>query len=630
MIISPRVTSPHYSDCSSVEALLASPRFAGKTGQDLAMAIWEFMVDKTEGFYHFWPALERLTNHSVYDPLKLLNCFGWAICGVNANLLAILHKEAGFRDARCAQLKGHAVEEVFYDGAWHLFDGDLQAFHRKRRPHQDEIASYHECIADPTLISDQPSPSQPYYLPDRPAEKMAELYKVSPSTRPAFDEQAHTMDFVLRPGERLERHAFHEGKWIWFSNFTECSRRYKHEWRFDGPRERFEPHRRSGTGRWVYQPQLTADYQDFAAGVMAAEGLHPGKQGLTTTRAGKSWCVFEFDSPYVFTGTPARYGKRQPRDGCLVEARITTLGPGASARVQLAVAPEMRWFTVWSGRGAYTRRIKLDLTKHVVNSYRYLLRFHFDVPARGACVLQDLRVVSWAMVNPASLGRLVEGANPLTVRFGDSQGLLTRRHILETNFADEQDVRCKAHRLENLRFLPESEDRILPAQEGKDYVIVFKAEAPRGRLIRVYAFGSYRGEAPDDPGEDRVAAYLGPRENGPWRAIFKSPLRPDPNRWHFSAQGERLLDKRVRTVFVKFVGKAGMNNAKVRIHWLENRAGRVRTPLSVTHVWEEASGCCKSHTERVMSFNRPYSYELTCGPGPILRSLVLEADSVRR
>ncbi len=56
------------------------------------------------------------------------------------------------------------------------------------------------------------------------------------------------------------------------------------------------------------------------------------------------------------------------------------------------------------------------------------------------------------MVAPGSLGRLVEGDNEMTVRFGDQHGLPTRRLLIESNFRDEADVRRKAHRLDNARF----------------------------------------------------------------------------------------------------------------------------------------------------------------------------------
>ena len=628
MVVSPRVTSPHFTDFSSLRALFASPRLAGKDGQALAVAIWELIADKSEGLYHTCPPIERLTDHFVWDPLRIFNCFGWSICGLTANLMAVLYRAAGFADARIANLKGHEATEVFYGGEWHLLDGDLQAYHRRHPPRHDTIASHAECIADPTLISRQQNPSVPYYLPDRPPAAMAKLYEVEPTSDRAFAEHAHTMDFVLRPGERLERHTFHEGKWIWFSNYGAFKGRYPSEWRDDGPWERFEPHRRFGNGRWVYEPNLTAGFRDFEAGVLDAEGLEPRPSGLLASRPGATWCVFELNSPYVFTGTPSRDGTETPRDGCIVEAALVQEG-GSAARIEMAVDPDLPWLTVWESQAAGRHELRLDLTEHVVNAYRYLLRFAFDAPAAGTCGLERLRVTSSIMLAPGALGRLVEGANELTVRFGDEGGLPTRRWVVETSFRSEDDLRRKAHRIENLR-LVDTEDRILPADPSRDYEIVFRIDAPpRGRLQRVYAFGSYRGKAPDDATEDRVGAYLSESEAGPWRPIFESPLLPERHRWHFSAQGEVALETPLRSAFVKFVGKAGMNNAKVRAHYLDERTDTLHAPLLVRHVWEEAGGQTRSHTERVESTAAPHTYRVRCGPRPALKSVVMAVDSVR-
>jgi len=627
MVISPRVTSPHFSDFSSLKALFASPRLAGKQGQDLAIALWELIIDKREGLYHYCPPLERLTDHFVYDPLKLFNVFGWSICGLTANLMAVLYRAAGFPDARIANLRGHEATEVFYDGGWHLFDGDLRAFHRRHPPNQDIIASYEECLADPTLVSRQQNPSRPYYLPDRPPAEIAKLYEVRPSFDRPFAEHAHTMDFVLRPGERLERNAFHEGKWIWFSNFSEFKGRWPSEWKDDGPWERHEPHRRFGNGKWVYEPNLTAGFRDFEAGVLDSEGLEPQQNGVGAARAGASWCVFEFNSPYVFAGTPARDGTETPREGCVVEATIFQEA-GSAARIQLAVEPDLPWFTAWESVGSGRHEVRLDLTEHVVNAYRFLLRFEFDAAEAGSCGLARLRVTSSIMVAPGSLERLVEGVNPLTIRFGDEKGLPTRRWLIETNFRSEEDVLRKTHRIGNLSLVPQTPDRILPADPTHDYEIVFRVDAPpHGLLQRIYSFGSFRSKAEDDPSDDRVAAYLSESDAGPWRPIFQSPLLAERRRWHFSAQGEVALQRPAKTAFVKFVGKAGMNNAKIRAHWLDERVGTIRAPLVVTHLWEEAGGHLKRHAERVESVGTPHSYELTCGLQPVLRSIVTQVDS---
>ena len=120
------------------------------------------------------------------------------------------------------------------------------------------------------------------------------------------------------------------------------------------------------------------------------------------------------------------------------------------------------------------------------------------------------------------------------------------------------------------------------------------------------------------------------RATGPWREIFFWPVLPHPRRWHFCAQGEADLTGRPKTVFVKFVGKAGLSHLKIRSRWLDERAKAARRPLLIEHTWDEASGCSKIHTERIASPRRPYEYRILCGPGPVLRSLMMEVESTGR
>ncbi len=211
LIISPHIISPKWTDFRSIASMLASGRLAARSGEELAVAVWRLLVDKAEGFYHYCPAVERLTGHFVYDPVKLFNVFGWSICGVTANTLAVLYADAGFQAARIPRLKGHEATEVSYDGAWHLFDGDLQAYHRRHPPEEGTIASYADCLADPTLISRQRDPSDPYYLPDRPPLAVTHEWQRADG-RPArhveripSPDRPHAYTVTCGPSPRLER-----------------------------------------------------------------------------------------------------------------------------------------------------------------------------------------------------------------------------------------------------------------------------------------------------------------------------------------------------------------------------------------------------------------------------------------
>lgn len=631
LIISPHVTSPNATDLHSIASMLASPRLAGKTGQELAVALWRLILDKAEGLYHYCPATERLTGHYVYDPVKLLNVFGWSICGVTANTLAVLYADAGFQGARIASVQGHEATEVYYDGAWHLLDGDLQAYHRKHPPREAEIASYADCLADPTLISDQQNPSEPYYLPDRPPERMAELYRVEPHVEAPFVDHSHTMDFALRPGEVLERSALPDGRWIWFVGYGAFKERFPSEWSLVGPRERFEPHRQPGSGRWVYEPRLTDEYLDFEAGVLEAHQVGPTARGVEPSALGEAHCDFELNSPWVFTGTPAAEDAPPPRDGCLLGVRLTLNDPQCQARILLSVDPDLPWTEVWRGEGAGPHEVKLDLTRHVVNAYRFVLRFELGSGGPGSCVLESFRVVSAIGVAPASLGRLVEGANEQTVRFGDDAGLPTRRMLVETDFGNEADVRRKAHRLVNLTFLPGTDDRVLPADASGEYEIVYRMDAPpRGRLVRLFVHSSVRGRGEGDPDAGRAAAQWAAEESGPWHDVYDQPVAVVPHRWHFGIEGQAALDEPRRTVFVRLLGSAGMKSGRIRAHYLDDRSAAAAPPLTVTHEWRRADGTHARHAEEVPSPRRRHTYVISCGAAPKLERIVLSAASLRR
>ena len=629
LIISPHVVSPHATDFRSLASILASPRLAGKRGQDLAIAIWELFVDKAEGLYHYCPALERATGHFVYDPVKLFNVHGWSICGVTANTMVLLYEAAGFDEARVADLKGHEATEVYYDGGWHLMDGDLQAYHRKHPPEQETIASYADCLADPTLVSRQENPSEPYYLPDRSPEGVANLYAVEPHTGPAFVDHSHTMDFVLRPGEMLERTTQPQGRWIWFDNFGEFRQRFGGEWSDDGPRERFEPHRQYANGRWLYEPRLTGDYLDFEAGALEAVNVHATARGVEPAGDGPAHCTFELNSPWALAGVPLTHGARRPTGGCLVRAHLRHNDPNARVRILLAVDPDVPWTEVWASEAPGEHEVRLDLTEHVPNAYRLRLRFDMGSAGSGSCVLDSLRVESWFMIAPASIGRLVEGDNELTVRFGDDTGLPTVRRLIETDFGDEADVSRKAFRVSNLEFLPGTDDRILPAGEG-EYEIVYRIDAPPHEQVqRVFVHGSVRGKAPGDPA-GHVAAEWSADENGPWHAIYDEPVREVPHRWHFAAEGAAELDRPRERLFVRLIGTAGMKTGRIRLHCTDDRTAAAPPPLTISHEWTEADGAVRKHTQRVASPNASHSYTLTCGQAPRLRRLILRAGSLVR
>ena len=376
---------------------------------------------------------------------------------------------------------------------------------------------------------------------------------------------------------------------------------------------------------------MTAEHLDFEAGVLEANNAASTGRGVEPTATGEAWCDFEFDSPWVYTGTPAAETGPPPRDGCLLSARLAHRDPNCTLAILISVDPDMPWTEVWHSPGPGVHDVDLDLTRHVVNAYRYLLRFDLGREGPGSCALERLRATSAVMVAPAPLGRLVEGANELTVRFGGDHGPATRRWIIETDFGDEADVRRKTHRLVNLRFLPGTDDRILPADEGEEYEIVYRVDAPpRGRLQRLFVHSSVRGRGEEGPSAGRAAAQWAPEESGPWHGVYDEPIAVVPHRWHFSVEGLAVLDRPRQRVFVRLIGSAGMRTGRIRVHYEDDRAAAPRPPLTVAHEWRRADGAIARHRERIPSPDQPHAYTITCGPSPKLKRVLMRAGSLPR
>ena len=61
------------------------------------------------------------------SPMLAVNSFGFGTCGTFAYVIGKLWDALGY-DVRLRDLNGHTVSEVYVDGKWALFDGDLRGF----------------------------------------------------------------------------------------------------------------------------------------------------------------------------------------------------------------------------------------------------------------------------------------------------------------------------------------------------------------------------------------------------------------------------------------------------------------------------------------------------------------------
>ncbi|PCH98533.1 MAG: hypothetical protein COB85_01450 [Bacteroidetes bacterium] len=119
-------------DFSTNEAILNSIFISGMSDSEKARVMWSFICSRS---FHAKPMLEQ--SKDAYDPVKLVNVYGYGYCDALNGALTNLAKLAGFK-ARYWSLKGHGVSEIYYDDSWHMFDASMQVYYTDDK---NEVAS---------------------------------------------------------------------------------------------------------------------------------------------------------------------------------------------------------------------------------------------------------------------------------------------------------------------------------------------------------------------------------------------------------------------------------------------------------------------------------------------------------
>ena len=631
MKYTPWVVSEHVVDYSTLENLVRDPRFAGKAGEGLAVALWGLIVDRDLGIFHYTPAQEPLWRYDLYDPLQVLNVYGFTICHVHANLLAVLFRRAGFEKVRVAEVKGHEGTEVFYDGRWHYFDADIQMYYRLRPPEDPVIASREDLFRDSSLVTDQPNPSFPYHLPDCPPERMRAAYEVTPTYHTdVLEECLHSMDFRLRPGEEMVRGFHHRGRWVVFENYPRKFAEHLPGNGPEGPTERFWPRRQWGNGYFRYAPRLGRDYRDLELGADEVAGCALRNDGLYC-EGERGHAVFAFESPYIYCGVPDPMRRLPSMDGAVLKAAFD-LPPGSAAAVLGRTERSPQWQPLWTsqGRGGPVD-CSLDFTWLTDAAYSAELRF--ELTGKGAA-LRSLETRLWFMVSPHSLPAL-RNAGPNRMRFhtGDKYGLSTR--VMQfRHHCDSPDTVEGALRSDNLRHEPGSRQRLFPKDPARPWELVYEVEAPhQEKLAWVAAYALLEGRRPEEaPNGIPATIAVADNPDGPWRVIAERETWEHPQGWHFGLHGEGRFSGSSSRGYVKFSATKGALGFRIAAHYVPAAPPIEEVPLEVEHVWHEVDPRVgrreRRHVERIMGPS--HAYVVTCAREPHDDSILMRVPSVIR
>jgi hypothetical protein len=138
-----RIVSDRCPDFYNTKAMAAWATKDCKTHQEKVIAIYDLF--RSMAFHQAYP--QEIKQH--VGTLKLMNVYGWTLCGGQASCLITLYEDAGYKTRYRGWSKpGHTTMEVFYDGKWHFLDSFLKYIPFKE---DGTIASQEEIIADPQI-----------------------------------------------------------------------------------------------------------------------------------------------------------------------------------------------------------------------------------------------------------------------------------------------------------------------------------------------------------------------------------------------------------------------------------------------------------------------------------------------
>jgi hypothetical protein len=219
-------------------------------------------------------------NNELLDPVKVFNTYGHNTCGNDSICMAGLWKKAGLRVAP-ARLVGHCACQVFYDGRWHLMDGDMQSIYLLRD--NVTVAGEEDLVRDHDLI--RRTHTQGILQPDRRAgdEWESSIYVFEgPASGDRDTSGDTTMSMTLRPGEALT------SRW---GNLQPARYHGERPPRFPGS---------IANGEWEYRPDLAGP--TWRKGAKLAENITHDSDGLAALE-GKTGVIFwAMHSPYVYVG----------------------------------------------------------------------------------------------------------------------------------------------------------------------------------------------------------------------------------------------------------------------------------------------------------------------------------------
>jgi hypothetical protein len=244
----------------------------GMSDREKALALWYQEITHR---YH-WVG----DNNELGDPVRVYNVYGHNTCGNDSICMAGLWAAVGLKVCPARPLT-HCISQVFYDGRWHLIDGDMQGFYLLRD--NQTIASEADLVHDHDLVKRTHTRGILGAESRADDERQASIFVYEGEAKGTRTSRTDTtMNMTLRPGEALVYRWGHVDPIKYHGS--------------DKPK--FPD--AICNGLWEYTPDLSTDV--WRKGAETIENVRATADGLAAEEGKTGTIVWRMRAPYPFVG----------------------------------------------------------------------------------------------------------------------------------------------------------------------------------------------------------------------------------------------------------------------------------------------------------------------------------------
>ncbi len=631
-----KVISDKVPDVSSMEAWKAAAIKPGMTDEEKALAIWRTAVTFRQ---QNPPPLEFLLARGmdvcVHDAIKTFNVYGYGICCCVSADIESLARYVGL-EARGRSVRVHSLPELYYDGAWHMFDASMinyfrdsegriagvdevlaaaAAWYKEHPEHRDNEEALRAFMKGggwrkgPAMLAESPFYSEDGWLPGGTAGWHTTMKEYDGSVNFVFEfgySQGYRVNIQLKPGLVLTRNWSNRGLHLNMDQGGEAPSVLttsvgSGELTYAPGYGDLAPGR-IGNGTVVYTAPLSDGLGEIAP--LSADNVISRKSAspaLALDAAGKpGTMVLRMPSPYVYLG------------GMLSAAAV--VGRGGSVSAYLSRNNGLDWQEIASATTAGRSDISVDLTPLVYRLYDYRLKFELEGAGTG---LDALVISNDIQESQRALPALGPDDNTITFSAApvDEAAITIEPALTREPQGNQLSILDFHGEIDGLEFTAYG------LQGGKDGgALTVPIETP-GDMTRL-RFGCHTKTRRREDGWDFLVSFDG---GSTWRAAGRCP-GGENGMSHYVTYGD--VPAGTRGALVRYACASGdantaLGSIRIDADYREPAAGF--RPVRITYAWAEgASQKSDVHVAR----SPEETYTITCGDAPafkpVMKSIVLE------